>query len=230
MNKKKTTIPPQRQPLIETFFERNSQINLSAIRTPEDIYTKHILDSLELNNIINLNNDKLPNLSVKGEDLDNVEWRGFSTDNPITLLDIWTWWWFPLLPLAITHPDISCIWLDARKKKCFAIDEMVKVLWLKNVKTLRARAEETTLQVDILTSRAMTYADQLFHRALPLVKPWWLLIFYKLFTQEEDNTILSLIRQHNLTLKKMHHYTLPGDGVERVIYIMEKSNNKKRQE
>lgn len=90
------------------------------------------------------------------------------------------------------------------------------------MKTLRTRAEETKLQVDIITCRAVTYADQLFRRALPLLKPGGLLIFYKLLTPEEDNAVLSLIRQHNLTLKKLHHYTLPDDEVERVLYVMQK--------
>lgn len=222
MTEKNENIPNQRLPLISTFIHRNSQINLSAIRETQDIYTKHILDSLELTKIIDLNNLKKDQLSdvppVKG--VNSHEQREGELGG--ILLDIWTWWGFPLLPLAITYPKISCIWLDARKKKCFAIDEMVKALWLKNVRTLRARAEETNLQVDILTSRAVTYADQLFRRSLPLVKKWGLIVFYKLFTQEEDNTILSLIREHKLTLVKMHHYTLPDDEVERVIYVMEK--------
>ena len=34
--------------LIDVFIDKNSVINLSAIREPEDIYTKHVMDSLEL--------------------------------------------------------------------------------------------------------------------------------------------------------------------------------------
>jgi 16S rRNA G527 N7-methylase RsmG len=44
----------QWQALIDIFIERNSQLNLSAIREVDGIYTKHILDSLELNNKITL--------------------------------------------------------------------------------------------------------------------------------------------------------------------------------
>jgi len=52
-----SSIPPQRDRLIELFMERNEKINLSAIRTPIDIYNKHILDSLELNKIIDISNN-----------------------------------------------------------------------------------------------------------------------------------------------------------------------------
>lgn len=60
-----THIPSARQPLIHTFIERNSQINLSAIREAEDIYVKHILDSLELTKIFNLNTCKPTDIPTK---------------------------------------------------------------------------------------------------------------------------------------------------------------------
>jgi 16S rRNA (guanine527-N7)-methyltransferase len=44
----------KRKPLIDTFVERNSKLNLSAIRDVDSIYTKHILDSIELNKKITL--------------------------------------------------------------------------------------------------------------------------------------------------------------------------------
>lgn len=34
--------------LIDVFVAKNSEINLSSIRDPKDIYVKHVLDSLEL--------------------------------------------------------------------------------------------------------------------------------------------------------------------------------------
>ncbi len=57
-------IPQQRQPLIDTFIHRNSQINLSAIRTPEAIYVKHILDSLEITKIMDLEGGTLLDLGT----------------------------------------------------------------------------------------------------------------------------------------------------------------------
>ncbi|MBP7007913.1 class I SAM-dependent methyltransferase [Patescibacteria group bacterium] len=45
-------IDPLRQPLITLFLEYNSRINLSAIRDSEGVYSKHILDSLEVTKIV----------------------------------------------------------------------------------------------------------------------------------------------------------------------------------
>ena len=42
------TVPDHRKPLVDTFLETNSQINLSAIRDAEGVYVKHILDSLQV--------------------------------------------------------------------------------------------------------------------------------------------------------------------------------------
>lgn len=41
-------------PLINVFTERNSKINLSAIRTENAVYQKHILDALEINKCYDL--------------------------------------------------------------------------------------------------------------------------------------------------------------------------------
>ena len=45
-------IDPKREMLIDTFMKKNSQINLSAIRDHDEIYTKHILDSIELDKVL----------------------------------------------------------------------------------------------------------------------------------------------------------------------------------
>jgi len=54
----KANISPQQQELlkklVEVFEQKNKQINLSAIRDPEQIWIKHIQDSLELNKILKI--------------------------------------------------------------------------------------------------------------------------------------------------------------------------------
>jgi 16S rRNA G527 N7-methylase RsmG len=41
-----------RTPLIQTFLEKNTHINLSALRDAESVFLKHIQDSLEVNKVI----------------------------------------------------------------------------------------------------------------------------------------------------------------------------------
>ena len=46
----------QRSHLISIFLQKNSQINLSAIRDEEGVFVKHIQDSLELTTIFQFPN------------------------------------------------------------------------------------------------------------------------------------------------------------------------------
>ena len=86
--------------LVRVFIEKNSQLNLSAIRDAEWIKIKHINDSIELNKILKIE-----------------EWK--------SVCDIWTGGGFPLLPLAISNPNVKFIWNDARRKKVDAVNVMI---------------------------------------------------------------------------------------------------------
>lgn len=192
-------IPEQRRPLIDIFLERNSKINLSAIRDAEWVYQKHIVDALEIQNV---------------------------PKNPITpgknLLDIWTGWWFPLLPLATIYPEVQCRGIDARKKKIMVIEDMINVLWLKNCTALRWRAEEHKQKYDLVTARWVAYADKILQRAVPKTKRQWRILLWKQFTFEENADIRELCHQYNLYPERDHHYTLSWDETKRVIYCLRK--------
>ncbi len=71
---------------LEIFIEKNSKVNLSAIRDEKWIINKHFIDSVFLNIFVEL------------------EWK---------VADMWTGWGFPLIPLAITNPHCSFVWIDS---------------------------------------------------------------------------------------------------------------------
>lgn len=189
----------QRQLLIDTFLDRNSKINLSAIRTPEWVRQKHVLDSLEW--------------AQEFSDL-FVEWK--------TVIDIGTWWWFPLLPCAITHSQCTFVWLDARKKKMKAVQAIIDEIEIPNCSTIRSRAEDHKVRYDIVMSRAVAYADKLMQRSLPRMKKGWTLLWRKMYTIEEEAEIRELCHRFNCKIVRQHEYTLEWDDVRRVIYEMRK--------
>lgn len=184
-----------RDRLIKFFLEKNSQINLSAIRDEEWVRVKHIQDSLELNNVLSFQ---------KG-------WQ---------VCDVWTGGGFPLLPLAMSHPDIFFIGIDSIGKKVKAVNDIIKELWLKNVKALQSRAESYTTQFDVVTARAVAYMDKLLPYILHLVKKWGYIVLYKQSSVQEKKELISLCKKFSLKLEKEHKYILAG--VERVIYILKK--------
>lgn len=187
-----------RDKLIQTFLEKNKQINLSAIRDEEWVRVKHIQDSLELEKII-----------------DWKEW--------MRIADIWTGWWFPLMPLAISHPECNFVWIDSVKKKTIAVWEILERLGVKNVEMMRTRIEDIKNQTfDLVTARAVAYSDKLLNRATPLVKKWWKIALMKQVNDEEKKILLNTAKKKKLVLEKEYNYKLFNEDIERVIYILSK--------
>lgn len=184
----------ERDQLIELFLEKNAQINLSALKSHEDVYIKHILDSVSL-----LDYMLIPDGSK--------------------LIDIWTGGWFPLLPLASKLPRVSFTGLDARRKKIDAVQDIAHSLWLSNVHLIRSRIEEHPKKYDYVIARAVAYADILFDRSRHVCKPWGTVIWYKLRTTEEDADIRELCHLHKRTCE-MFTYTLPNIAQKRCIYVL----------
>ena len=184
--------------LIKCFLEKNSQINLSAIRDPEWVMMKHIQDSLELEKIIN--------------------WTPW-----MRIADIWTGWWFPLMPLAISHPECNFVWIDSVRKKTIAVWEILKELDVENVEMIWSRIEDIKWQAfDLVTARAVAYSDKLLNRTIPLVKKWGRIALMKQVNIEEKAVLLDIAKKKNLALETEHNYKLFDWDIERVIYILKK--------
>lgn len=183
--------------LIEKFLEVNQQINLSAIRDADEMYNKHILDALELLKI-------------------------FSFKEGQTVVDVWTWGWFPLLPLAIENPYTKFIGIDARRKKMDAVNSIIQFLELPNVQCRWSRAQDLREQFDVVTARAVSYVDKLFEACFHLCKRWGYFVFFKQYSEEEHQDILTHCRKLRLDLVTYHDYSLFEGDIVRRIYILQR--------
>ena len=108
--------PPAREQcltLLRLLDTWNRHFNLTALRTPADMVSGHLLDSLAV----------LPHLP------------------PGALLDVGTGAGFPGLPLAIARPDTRHVLLDSNLKKTRFVQHAALELGLGNVEVIRARAE-----------------------------------------------------------------------------------------
>lgn len=188
---------------LEIFKQKNSQINLSAIRDDNWIIEKHFVDSVMLNIF-----------------LDFLE-----IENP-KVADLWTGWGFPLIPLAIVNPEVNFIWIDSVGKKLKAIDEFVEELELKNVKTLNWRAEELGQNLDyrenfdFVVSRAIAYLPTLLEYAIPLLKVGWIFCAYKLEDKEELKSAKKALTRLGTKILKVKNYRLADQ--DRTIIFFEK--------
>jgi len=119
----------------QALLERwNAAYNLTAVRDPAEMVTRHLLDSLAI----------LP--YVRGE----------------TLADLGTGPGLPGIPLAIAAPGRQILLVDSNGKKVRFLREAIRALKLDGVRAVQSRVEEVQGQFDCITARAFaSLADML---------------------------------------------------------------------
>ncbi len=185
----------KQQNLIELFMQINQQVNLSAIRDYEWIKTKHIKDSLQIENLIELKNKR-------------------------NILDLGTGWWFPLLPLSIEYPKCNFVWIDWRKKKINAINTIIKELKIENAKWIRQRAENHKKSYDLITARAVWHVSKIVPLCCSLIKRNWYILLYKQNNKEEYEDLLKICNKKSLEIIKSYNYKLFENDIQRIIYLL----------
>lgn len=122
----------------------NKAYNLTAIREPEEMLVKHLLDSLSILN-------------------DLPEGR---------LLDIGTGGGMPGMIVALTQPERECVLLDSNGKKIRFLKQFIADQKLKNVIAVQTRVEDQDSinnlgQFDVITSRAFASLTDFVAAATP---------------------------------------------------------------
>lgn len=186
-----------RKLLISRFLERNTKLNLSAIRDEQWVYEKHIVDALEIIQFDIIKPDML-------------------------VADVGTGGGWPLLALAQSYPNTEFVGIDGRRKKMEAVQAIAIESWIHNVETQRGRIEEVKWSYDIVTARAVAYADVLLDWIHPILKPGWSMILYKLDTEEENTIITMWCNKNRYDITQRHNYQLEGDETKRILWILTK--------
>ncbi len=110
----------------------NGAYNLTAIREPEQMVIKHLLDSLSI--------------------VPHVQGR--------SLIDVGTGAGLPGLVLAIVKPELDVTLLDSNGKKVRFLRQVIADLTISNANAVQTRVEEFDRQFDLVSSRAFaTLAD-----------------------------------------------------------------------
>ena len=179
----------------------NQRFNLTAVRKPDEIWSRHFLDSLTCLRVMH------------GTPLAQI-------------IDVGTGAGFPGLVLKIIHPEIRLTLVESVGKKAAFCAEVVRALRLDNVKILTTRAEELGQnpghreQYDWAVARAVAPMPVLVEYLLPLVK-----IRGKILAQKgkegEQETILA---QNAITtlggeLDRVLPVSLPGAEARTLIVV-----------
>ncbi|MBI1800179.1 MAG: 16S rRNA (guanine(527)-N(7))-methyltransferase RsmG [Chloroflexi bacterium] len=192
----------------------NEKFNLTAIRDPAEIVSKHFLDSL----------------SALAPDLD----RGLAALEPPpahhSLMDIGSGAGFPGLPLKIARPGWRVTLLEATRKKCDFLEHIVAVLRLKDARVAWGRAETAgraqseRAQYDWVTARAVTELNVLAEYMLPFARVGSLCIAWKgAGVAEEVRAAEGAIHQLGGRLVAVKPVTVPGIAQERYLVVIEKA-------
>ncbi len=117
--------------LFPVYSEWNAKINVISRKDIDQLYERHVLHSLAVAKFIR-----------------------FTPGSKI--LDVGTGGGFPGIPLAILFPECQFHLVDSIGKKIKVVNEVVRVLDLKNVRAEQIRAEQLKDKYDFVISRAVT--------------------------------------------------------------------------
>lgn len=178
----------------DLLLERNKVMNLTAVRDPIEVVTRHFLDCAPLA------------AYAQGK----------------TMVDVGCGAGFPGMPVALLS-DANVTLLDSLGKRITFLNETIHTLGMENAQAIHARAEEFGHReiFDLATSRAVARLNILAELSLPLVKVGGLFIAMKAVgSDEEIEEARNAIRLLGGKLEKIEDYTVPcTDVVHRLVIV-----------
>jgi 16S rRNA (guanine527-N7)-methyltransferase len=133
----------QLQRYLDLLLRWNARMNLTAVRNPEEIVTRHFGESLFAAQVL----------------------LGDKDDAAIsqTLADVGSGAGFPGIPMKLFAPELTLTLIESHNKKATFLREVIRTLALDNAEVFSARAEQWGKTADLVTLRAV----EQFDRALP---------------------------------------------------------------
>jgi 16S rRNA (guanine527-N7)-methyltransferase len=144
---------------IDILLRWNARINLTAIRDPEEIVTRHFGESLFAARHLFQASPSVSPVSSVVKALD-------------TVADVGSGAGFPGLPLKIWAPDIALTLIESNHKKTAFLREVIRTITLTDVNVQDARAETLAGTLfDVVTLRAVERFESILPIAADLVAP-----------------------------------------------------------
>ncbi len=137
---------------LDLLLRWNARINLTAVRDPEQIVTRHFGESLFAARCLQ-------------------QMSAFDCPEQPTLTDVGSGAGFPGIPIKLFVPQIKVTLLESHNKKATFLREAVRALGLTNVEVVCARAETWTTPASVVTLRAVENFSAALPTAARLVAP-----------------------------------------------------------
>jgi 16S rRNA (guanine527-N7)-methyltransferase len=176
-------------------------MNLVSLQSELDLPVRHFIDSLTV----------LPYLPAGSG----------------TLLDIGSGAGFPAIPVKIFRKDLHVTLLEASRKKCSFLKEVIRRLGLRDVEILNCRLEELLKKAplpsfDRIVSRATLKLPVLVALGVPLLKPGGILAAMKGPGHEAETAALNSSKNKTFQIVGNYSLTLPVTGDRRHIILVDK--------
>lgn len=135
------------QTYLELLLKWNAKLNLTAIRDPEEVISRHFGESLFAAKRL------FPAGSSNG-----------------TAIDIGSGPGFPGLPLKLWNPSLELTLIESNQRKATFLREVIRALNFDSISVLAARAETVSLRADLVTFRAVERFEKILPVACNLVR------------------------------------------------------------
>lgn len=188
-----TTLAPRLLEYLALLDRWNKTYNLTAIRDPREMLTKHLLDSLAM--------------------------AGFVHDEH--LADLGTGPGLPGIPLAIAKPDLRVALVESNGKKARFLREAVRMLQLNNARVLESRAEAVAEPgaFQLITARALDRLAGIIAVGGHLLAPGGRLLAMKGVRPDDEIAELPA----GWALSAIHTLRVPGLSAERHLLEVTRS-------
>lgn len=175
----------------------NAKMNLTAIRSEQEIVLKHFLDSLSVL-------PYLPKIS--------------------SLLDIGSGAGFPGIPLKMIQPSLEVALIDSVRKKIDFQNHIIRTLGLKGIRAIHGRIQDREIverlggRFDGVIARAFSDLAALLRLSIPFLKTGGTLLAMK----GRDIEPLPLTEKPPYRLHQSVQYSLPFSPFKRSLLLFEK--------
>jgi len=173
----------------------NATYNLTAIRDPREMVSKHLLDSLAMH-----------------PHVDAIAARGGA------LADLGTGPGLPGIPLAIAKPGLRVTLVESNGKKVRFLREAVRKLGLANVEVVESRIEafDAPGRFDAITARALATLPLILELGGHLLRPGGVLLAMKGVVPDDEIAALPAGWHVSAT----HMMSVPGLDAERHLVVV----------
>lgn len=133
---------------LELLLQWNQKVNLTAVRDPDQMITRHFGESLFAARHL-----------LPGE------------KSVLDAVDVGSGAGFPGLPLKIWAPDLRLTLVESNQRKATFLREVIRALGLTDAQVLSKRAEEMAMAFDLVTVRAVERFARIVPVAIGLLRP-----------------------------------------------------------